>query len=111
MSFDRTGFYREVALRLQLARKRDGRTQADVAEALGMPRASYANVERGRQRVPVDLLWRVAVVLGVPLTKLIPAPKREPVQAEAGGRLTELGTATVSFSVPAREGTAVLSDE
>lgn len=77
MSFDRNGFYREVGLRVQIQRKRTKFIQSEVASALGMPRATYANVERGRQRVPVDVIWRLAVLFDVPVHVLLPQPIRE----------------------------------
>jgi hypothetical protein len=39
-----------------------------------MPRPSYANVERGRTRVALDIIWRASVLLGIPLQKLVPEP-------------------------------------
>jgi len=74
MAFDRPGFDREVGLRLQLARKRREITQAELAKKIGLPRASYANLESGRQRIPVDILWRAAVILDVPISSLVPEP-------------------------------------
>ena len=104
MHFDREGFYREVGLLLQLCRKSKGLTQREVASALGVPRASYANVERGRQRVPVDLLWRAAVYLRIPITKLLP----EPISGSSSRRLQELipaaTTGVVSYSLPESKG-------
>jgi DNA-binding XRE family transcriptional regulator len=77
MNFDREGFYREVGLRVQAVRKRARMTQGEVATDLCMPRATYANVERGRQRVPVDVVWRLAVLFNVPIHKLLPEPIRD----------------------------------
>ena len=73
--FDQAGFYREIGLRLQLQRKRLDLTQEEVAAGIGVPRATYANVERGRQRVVVDLLWRASVVLRTPIERLVPQPE------------------------------------
>lgn len=78
MAFDRSGFDREVGLLLQLARKRREVTQAQLAKEIGIPRASYANFESGRQRIPVDILWRAAVVLNVPISSLVPEPVNRP---------------------------------
>lgn len=72
MSFDRDGFDKEVGLLLQVARKRRGMTQEDLASEIGVGRASYANLEAGRQRVPLDIVWRAAVVLGVSISALVP---------------------------------------
>lgn len=75
MAFDLGAFNREVGLLLQAARKRSGRTQEDVALELGIGRASYANIEAGRQRISVDVLWKAAVLFGVSLDALVPQRK------------------------------------
>jgi transcriptional regulator with XRE-family HTH domain len=81
MAFDRAGFDKEVGLLLQLARKRREITQAEIAKQIGLPRASYANIESGRQRIPVDVLWRAAVVLNVSISSLVPEPaNRSPLR-------------------------------
>jgi len=77
MNFDRDGFYGEVGLRVQMQRKRAKLTQGEVASDLCMPRATYANVESGRQRVPVDVVWRLAVLFNVPIHLLLPEPIRD----------------------------------
>ena len=74
MEFDRDSFNHEVGLLLQLARKRRRLKQSDLAEMIGVPRATYASIESGRQRVHLDVVWRAAVVLNVPFSSLIPAP-------------------------------------
>jgi transcriptional regulator with XRE-family HTH domain len=65
MSFDREGFDKEIAVQI------------------GIQRASYANIEGGRQRVPVDILWRAAVVLGVSISALVPEPLQVPARVGA----------------------------
>jgi transcriptional regulator with XRE-family HTH domain len=72
MDFDRAGFDRQVGLRLQLARKEQRMTQQELARRIGLPRPSYANIESGRQRIALDVVWRAAVALGVPLAVLVP---------------------------------------
>jgi DNA-binding XRE family transcriptional regulator len=47
-------------------------TQQGMADRLGVNRATYVNMEMGRRRVPLDIVWRMASVLGVELTVLIP---------------------------------------
>jgi transcriptional regulator with XRE-family HTH domain len=74
MGFDRAGFDREVGLRLQRARKGHGITQEELAKRIGLPRPSYANIESGRQRIPIDVVWRAAVVLGLSIAALVPEP-------------------------------------
>ena len=86
MTFDQAGFYSDVAMRIQLRRRKLNLTQADVAGSIGIPRATYANVERGRQRIPVDLVWRLAVLYDAPITSLLPEPivthARNPIPSE-----------------------------
>ena len=74
MEFDRAGFDREVGLRLQRARKERGITQQELATRIGLPRPSYANIESGRQRVPLDVVWRAAVVMDLSIATLVPEP-------------------------------------
>ncbi len=74
MEFDRAGFDREVGLRLQRARKDRGITQEELARRIGLPRPSYANIESGRQRIPLDVVWRASIVLGLSIGALVPEP-------------------------------------
>lgn len=47
-------------------------SQTEVARRLGINRVSIVNIEKGRQRAPIDLLWHLAEVLDVELNQLIP---------------------------------------
>jgi len=81
LAFDLGAFNREVGLYLQVNRKRTGMTQEDVALALGIARASYANIEAGRQRISIDVLWKAAVLFSVSVDALVP-PRKVAGQAE-----------------------------
>lgn len=74
MNFDRERFDKEVGLHLQAMRKRREMTQEELAAQIGIQRGSYANIEAGRQRIPIDIVWRAAVVLGVSISSLVPEP-------------------------------------
>lgn len=116
MEFDRTGFDHEVGVRLGLARKRRKLTQEELALRIGVPRATYANVEAGRQRIPLDIVWRAAVVLGVQVSALVPEPigrsrHEEMIEASdvpagvttTGATVTLTSTpSTIEWGVPAR---------
>lgn len=99
MPFDRDEFYREVGLRLQLTRKRKGLTQEDVAEQLGIPRATYANVESGRQRVSLDVVWKIAAVFGVSIDNLVPEPIAADESPKRQSLAPESGTAWLGITV------------
>lgn len=45
-----------------------------LAQHLGISRASMVNIEAGRQRAPLHLLWQIAEVLHSKLIELIPTP-------------------------------------
>lgn len=66
--------YRELGRRIRLARERnsEGLSQDALAKQLGISRASVVNIEAGRQRAPLHLLWQIAQLLGTDLTSLIP---------------------------------------
>lgn len=49
-------------------------TQDALAQRVGLSRASVANVERGRQRVPLHMLYLFARALEVDAASLIPEP-------------------------------------
>jgi transcriptional regulator with XRE-family HTH domain len=64
-------FLTEVGARIRLLREAAGMTQQQLAELVGMMRTSVANVEAGRQNLPLDRLGRFADALGVPPAALV----------------------------------------
>lgn len=55
----------ELGDRLRTLRETRGLTQAELAERNGLARTSITNIERGRQNLPVDRLFMLALTLGV----------------------------------------------
>jgi transcriptional regulator with XRE-family HTH domain len=76
VNFDCDGFQREVGLLLRRRRKRRDLTQEKLAEQIGLKRATYANIELGRQRVSLDVAWRAAIVLQTNIDALTPESLR-----------------------------------
>src|SRR5207249_352007 len=66
--------YRLVGEKVRAARERlsPKRSQAKLAQALGLSRTSLVNIECGRQRAPLHVLWRIAEALGIELADLLP---------------------------------------
>lgn len=64
--------YRELGRKLRQARERKGLSQEKLAGQLGISRASVVNIEAGRQRAPLHLLWQLSEALGTELCLLIP---------------------------------------
>lgn len=58
--------------RVQVARKKKGLSPSQLATLIGLARTSVANIESGRQRVPIHILWRLSDALGTPVSELVP---------------------------------------
>ena len=71
MSFNPDPLYQLVGRRVRNAR--NGKmSQAKLAQELGLSRASVVNIEAGRQRTPLHVLWRIAEKLQTDVALLIP---------------------------------------
>ena len=66
------GFYRELGNRVRSHRGKR-LTQLELATAVGLSRAAIANIELGRQRVPLHMLLRFADALDVTPHELLPS--------------------------------------
>jgi transcriptional regulator with XRE-family HTH domain len=64
--------YAEVGRKLRQARVTQGLSQERLAQQLGISRASVVNIEAGRQRAPLHLLWLFSETLASDLSLLIP---------------------------------------
>ena len=87
--------YRAVGLRVRERRAALGLTQDALAEVVGTSRSSIANLERGRQYVPLHGLLAVAQALNVDLADLLPT--RTEI-APMGGVPVRLGDGTLVLS-------------
>lgn len=65
-------FYLAVGERVRGARTAARMTQAGLAAQLSLTRSSVANLEAGRQRIPLHVLAMVADILDVEPSKLLP---------------------------------------
>lgn len=72
--------YAEFGRRVAARRKAKGWTQDDLARRIDMSRASVANMETGRQRAPIHVVYRLAKVLDCTPIDLVPPPKRAAVK-------------------------------
>lgn len=66
--------YRQIGQRIaQLRRSRDPRlNQQDLADAAHISRASVVNIERGRHRIQIHVLYDIARALGVEPAAILP---------------------------------------
>ena len=67
--------YREVGRKIRQTRENQHLSQDSLAQRLGISRTSMVNIEAGRQRTPLHVLWQIAEQLETKLTLLIPTPE------------------------------------
>ncbi|MGA9242345.1 MAG: helix-turn-helix transcriptional regulator [Silvibacterium sp.] len=67
--------YREVGRKIRQTRENQHLSQDSLAKRLGISRTSMVNIEAGRQRTPLHVLWQIAELLETKLTLLIPTPE------------------------------------
>lgn len=67
--------YRGVGRKLRQTRENQHLSQDSLAKRLGISRTSMVNIEAGRQRAPLHLLWQIAELLETKLPLLIPSPE------------------------------------
>ncbi len=68
--------YEELGRLVRQHRERLGMSQEKLAEAIELSRASVANIETGRQRIPLHHLYRLARALKVEAGALLPRATR-----------------------------------
>lgn len=82
-------FYREFGERVRRARG-ERFSQAELARRIGMSRGSIANIEVGRQRVPLHVLTVLARELDVEPASLLPSGDTDPNDVVPADRLRRL---------------------
>jgi transcriptional regulator with XRE-family HTH domain len=66
-------FYTTIGTNIRTIRKARGMSQEQLAAGIGLLRTSVANIEAGRQRVPLHTLEPIAAALNVTVGALLPA--------------------------------------
>lgn len=75
---DEKRLYQALGERLRAVREsqnsaRGKVTQARLAKEVGLERTSITNIERGNQKVPLHVLYRICEALQVPIGELLPS--------------------------------------
>lgn len=73
MDIDERLLYGIIGERLKQRRLEAHATQAQLAEATGVLRTSVTNIEAGRQKLPLHLLYRMCVALNVEISSVVPS--------------------------------------
>ena len=64
--------YTELGARLKVRRQLIGLTQEELSERSGVSRASIAIIERGRQRSPLHVIYKLCTALDIETATLLP---------------------------------------
>lgn len=68
--------YIEVVALVRKAREKSGRTQGEIAQALGQPQSYISKVETCERRIDIIELMQLCRVVGVTLAEVIPVEFR-----------------------------------
>ncbi len=60
-----------VAMSIKANREKNGLSQKEVADALGINAQTYSSYERGRSEAPYEILVRLSLYYGIPLDILL----------------------------------------
>ena len=65
--------YKPLGQLVRAFRTRAGLSQQELADKIGLTRTSVTNIEKGRQRIPLHLLFALADALKVAPRQLLPS--------------------------------------
>jgi DNA-binding XRE family transcriptional regulator len=69
---DQEMLYKNLGLNIKKARTDKGYKQDSFAQMLNLSRASIVNIEKGRQRPTIHLLYEIASITFTPISDLLP---------------------------------------
>lgn len=75
--------YLIIGRKIKETRTRLSITQTELAKRINMARTSLTNIESGEQKLPIHMLYKIAFVLKVPITDLLPEFKEEDIDISA----------------------------
>ncbi len=72
MQVDETLLYNLIGTNIKQGRRKVDMTQEQLADAVGVLRTSITNIEAGRQKPPLHLLYEICIALGVEVAAILP---------------------------------------
>jgi transcriptional regulator with XRE-family HTH domain len=72
-------FTRQVGIKIQALRKKQGLSQEAMAEAIDKSTDTVSNIERGFSSTRIETMYRIAAVLGVPIAELFDVGPPRPI--------------------------------
>ena len=71
MNISEERLYKELGQKLR--EYREGRfTQSQIAQQIGLERTSITNIERGAQKVPLHVLYRICAAMKIDISAVLP---------------------------------------
>lgn len=68
--------YISVGINIKMYRVYRKLSQSAIADKLGLKRASISNYEKGLQRVPIHIVYKICAILDIELSDILPKQKR-----------------------------------
>src|SRR5260221_14387059 len=102
MKIDEDALFKYVGDKIRAYRLEHEITQNQLANEIGVTRASISNVEAGMQKLPLQLLYRICAVLDVEIVNLLPhvseiIKSADDNTMEIGGQVKQLSPKTALF--------------
>jgi transcriptional regulator with XRE-family HTH domain len=72
MKTDEDRLYRKIGERIREKRTEAKLTQGQLADAVGLLRTSVTNIEAGRQKTPLHVLYDLCIELDVAVAEILP---------------------------------------
>ncbi len=69
---DQDRLYAMIGEHLKSHREVRGLTQLQLAERVGLERTSITNIERGRQKLPLHVLFEICRTIGIAVSDVLP---------------------------------------
>ena len=99
MQLNEAILYNLIGEGVKQQRIRVGMTQVQLADAVGVLRTSIANIEAGRQKLPLHLLYKLCMELGVEVADILPnnTVVSQPTTINTDGAPTEVPPKAAEF--------------
>ena len=85
---------------IKIRELRGQRRQEELAEAIGMQRTSVANIESGRQKTPLHVVYKLCALLDVEVALILPkveeVVKNESIEIEVNNETTQVTPKTAA---------------
>lgn len=72
MQIDEQLLYQRIGARIKQQRVQNNLTQSDLATTASMLRTSITNIETGRQKTPLHVLYKLCLILDIDIRSLLP---------------------------------------